>query len=116
MLVISCPYCGLRDQIEFSNGGEAHVIRPKNPDQISDDEWSEYVFIRSNPKGIFYERWVHSHGCKKWFYAVRNTATDEILTTYKIGDKKPSIDKFNSNINSPSGEPNIGSGNFTVKK
>ena len=28
MLIIECPYCGPRDQSEFSNGGEAHVKRP----------------------------------------------------------------------------------------
>ena len=56
MFTIRCPYCGERDQSEFSNGGEAHVARPKDPEQISDREWSEYVFIRANPKGIYYER------------------------------------------------------------
>ena len=56
MLLINCPYCGERDQIEFTNGGEAHVARPKNPGQVSDREWSEYVFIRANPKGIEYAR------------------------------------------------------------
>ena len=64
MLLIKCPYCGERDQSEFTNGGEAHVTRPKNPEQVTDREWAEYVFIRSNPKGIYYERWVHTHGCK----------------------------------------------------
>ena len=55
MFLINCPYCGERDQSEFSNGGEAHVVRPKDPDSVSDKEWSEYVFFRSNPKGIFNE-------------------------------------------------------------
>ena len=60
MIIINCPYCGEREQSEFTNGGEAHVIRPKEPDTLSDKEWGQYVFYRSNPKGIFYERWVHS--------------------------------------------------------
>ena len=38
----------------------AHVTRPKNPEQVTDREWAEYVCIRSNPKGIYYERWVHT--------------------------------------------------------
>ena len=29
MILINCPYCGERDQSEFSNGGEAHVARQK---------------------------------------------------------------------------------------
>ena len=54
MLLINCPYCGERDQSEFTNGGEAHVARPKNPDQVNDREWSEYVFIRANPKDLLW--------------------------------------------------------------
>ena len=50
MLIIKCPYCGERDQSEFTNGGEAHIARPKNPESISDEKWGEYVFFRSNPK------------------------------------------------------------------
>ena len=73
-------------------------------------------FIRSNQKGIYYERWVHSHGCKKWFNAVRNTSTDEILLTYKIGETPPPIKKIQNTLKSPSGEPDVGSGNFAVKK
>ena len=54
MILIKCPYCGERDQSEFANGGEAHVVRPKNPENLSDKDWGEYVFFRNNPKGIFY--------------------------------------------------------------
>ena len=116
MFTIRCPYCGERDQSEFSNSGEAHVARPKAPEQISDREWSEYVFIRANPKGIYYERWVHTHGCKKWFNAVRNTSTDEILKVYKMGETPPPLKEFKNTIKTPSGEPDVGSGNFSVKK
>ena len=116
MFLIKCPYCGERDQIEFTNGGEAHVSRPTNPDEINDKEWSEYVFIRSNPKGVYNERWVHTHGCRKWFNAIRNTSTDEILEIYKIGEKPPLLNEFKTTLKSPSGEPDLGSGNFTVKK
>ena len=87
MLIIECPYCGPRDQSEFSNGGEAHVKRPDGSQNISDREWAEYVFIRSNPKGLYYERWVHSHGCRKWFNCVRDTSTDEILGIHMIGPR-----------------------------
>ena len=50
MILIECPYCGEREQSEFTNGGEAHVIRPKNPESVSDKEWGQYVFYRSNQK------------------------------------------------------------------
>ena len=112
MLLIKCPYCGERDQSEFTNGGEAHVTRPKNPELETDRGWAEYVFIRSNPKGIYYERWVHSHGCKKWFNAVRNTSTDEIIKVYNMGESPPNIN--GNNPSTPSGEPIIGSGNIST--
>ena len=73
------------------------------------------MFYRANPKGIYYERWVHTHGCKKWFNAVRNTSTDEILKVYKMGETPPPLKEFKNTIKTPSGEPDVGSGNFSVK-
>ena len=116
MLLIECPYCGPRAPSEFSNGGQAHVKRPDGPREIRDRAWSEYVFIRSNPKELFYERWVPSHGCRKWFNCVSDTSTDEILKIYKLDDPKPPLKDFENKIQTPSGEPDVGSGNFTVKK
>ena len=116
MILINCPYCGERDQSEFSNGGEAHVARPENSENLNDKDWGRYVFYRDNPKGIFYERWVHTHGCRKWFNAVRNTSTDEILAIYKLNENPPSKESFINTLKTPSGEPKVGSGNFTVKK
>ena len=48
MFLIKCPYCGERDQSEFSCGGEAHIVRPKNPPDLSDDQWADYLFMRKN--------------------------------------------------------------------
>jgi len=42
MFIIKCPYCGNRDHSEFSYGGEAHIVRPKQPTELSDDQWAEY--------------------------------------------------------------------------
>ena len=53
MILIKCPYCGEREQSEFTNGGEAHVIRPKDPDLLSDKEWGQYVFTGLIPKEYF---------------------------------------------------------------
>ena len=85
MLMIDCPYCGLRTETEFSYGGQAHVAYPADPAALSDEEWAQYLFYRENPKGSFYERWAHTAGCRKWFNAVRDTRTYEITSTY-IGD------------------------------
>ena len=45
MLLIDCPYCGPRDEHEFSCGGEAHIARPLEPDSLSDEQWADYLFM-----------------------------------------------------------------------
>lgn len=91
MLLIKCPWCGTREQLEFFGEGEAHITRPAHPNSLLDEAWGNYLFFRSNPKGVHYERWIHVHGCRRWFYAARNTVTDEILATYPPRASKPSL-------------------------
>ena len=54
-------------------------------------------------------------GCPREQHSVaRNTATDEILAVYKMGEAPP---KLKANIPAtPSGEPSIGSGNLSTSK
>ena len=89
MLLIPCPWCGPRDEVEFHYGSEAHIARPADPDALDDMAWAEYLFMRDNPKGPFAERWVHNAGCRRWFNIVRDTATHRILSVYKIGERPP---------------------------
>ena len=84
MLQINCPHCGVRDQDEFTFGGEAHIVRPADPDALTDREWGDYLFMRKNPKGNNQEQWCHSAACGKWFNAVRDTVTYEIKAIYAI--------------------------------
>lgn len=76
---------------EFSCHGEAHIARPKKSLKLNDVAWGDYVFFRTNPKGLHYERWMHQHGCRKWFNVLRHTVSDKILAVYKMGDKPPSV-------------------------
>jgi sarcosine oxidase, subunit delta len=87
MLLIRCPYCGERPEVEFRGGGEAHVARPADPSQTSDQQWVSFLFYRNNPKGLHAERWLHVHGCGRWFNAVRDTVSDRFQKTYKVGEK-----------------------------
>jgi sarcosine oxidase, subunit delta len=89
MLLITCPHCGPRAEIEFRCGGEAHIARPSDPSQLSDEQWAEFLFYRSSPKGVHAERWMHAHGCQRWFNAVRDTVSDRILATYPAGSPRP---------------------------
>jgi len=87
MLLIACPFCGPRDELEFRCGGEAHLVRP-DPG-ASEEIWARYLFYRSNPRGVARERWVHSRGCRQWFNAVRDTVTHEILAVYAMDVSPP---------------------------
>lgn len=91
MLLIRCPVCGMdRPEIEFRNMGEAHIARPA-PTGTSDQEMAEFLYLRSNPKGLIAERWRHVHGCGRFFNAVRHTVTDKFVTTYRVGEPKPDL-------------------------
>lgn len=92
MYIIECPWCGDRDQSEFVAHGEAHIVRPAEPDSLSDEQWGDYLFFRQNPKGLYFERWNHVHGCRRWFNIARNTASDELYASYKPGEPQPEID------------------------
>ena len=92
MFLIECPYCGPRDESEFSCGGEAHIVRPPNPDALDDVAWADYLFMRSNPKGLHHERWVHAQGCRRWFNVRRDTVTHVILAVYPMGEPPPSTE------------------------
>ena len=89
MLLIPCPWCGERPENEFRYGGEAHIARPSDPGTLSDQAWSEFLYMRSNPKGAHYERWCHLHGCGRFFNCMRDTVSDRILATYRPGEAKP---------------------------
>ncbi|SDF89430.1 sarcosine oxidase subunit delta [Limimonas halophila] len=93
MLLIPCPYCGERSENEFGYGGEAHKVRPENPEQLSDADWNDYVFLQKNTKGTYYERWVHSHGCRRWFNVARDTLTNEVLAVYPMGEQPPEVEQ-----------------------
>lgn len=94
MLIIECPYCGPRDESEFSYGGEAHNVRPLEPLELNDEEWADYVFYRTNPKGLHREQWNHSAGCRRWFNAIRDTVTYKFKCVYKVGDPHPSLERL----------------------
>ena len=80
-----------RPELEFAYAGEAHIARPADPMSLSDEEWRDFLFIRSNPRGHHFERWRHINGCARFFNAVRETVSDRFLMTYKAGEPRPDI-------------------------
>ena len=77
MLLIPCPWCGPRAQVEFTYGGDATAKRPA-PDSLV-VAWVEFVYLRDNPVGPHDELWFHGAGCRQWFRVRRDTRTHEIL-------------------------------------
>lgn len=88
MLLIPCPYCGDRHESEFVCGGQAHVVRP-DPQASDDAAWARYLYYRTNTRGSRTERWFHIRGCRRWFNVVRNTASHEIVASYRMGESPP---------------------------
>jgi len=92
MLLLSCPWCGPRDETEFHYGGEAHRVRPADPAALDDGAWADFLFMRGNPKGAMRERWCHSLGCRRWFNVERHTVTHAILRVYPMGTRAEEAD------------------------
>jgi heterotetrameric sarcosine oxidase delta subunit len=74
---IACPFCGPRENGEFSYLGDAKPQRPR-PD-ASEDVVYDYVYLRDNIAGEMEEFWYHGGGCRAWLKVRRNTVTHEIF-------------------------------------
>ena len=79
MLRLHCPYCGLRDEKEFSYHGQANLQRPSAG--ASEQDFFQAVYLRDNPCGDHEELWQHSGGCRAFLKVLRNTQTHEVLAT-----------------------------------
>ena len=90
MLLIDCPHCGPRNEVEFHYGGEAHVPYPEDPSALDDREWSRYLFYRANTKGVLAERWQHSAAAAR-FNALRDTCTYRFERIYPMGSPRPEL-------------------------
>jgi sarcosine oxidase subunit delta len=89
MLLINCPYCGKRPELEFRYAGEAHIARAADPSTVDDNAWGAHLYLRSNSRGYHAERWRHIHGCARFFNAIRDTVSDKFVVTYKSGETSP---------------------------
>jgi len=84
MLLIRCPWCGLREETEFRHGGEPATMPTSDADAAT---WAHYLFFRSNPAGTLAEQWVHIHGCRRWFNIIRDTTSNVIAESYRVGER-----------------------------
>lgn len=79
MILLPCPYCGLRNSDEFSYRGEVTERPPVG--QTDPTDWRRYLYQKRNPAGWTVERWYHRAGCRKFFVAERHTVTNEVRAT-----------------------------------
>ena len=88
MLHFLCPYCGVTaEETELAPGGEAHLKRAGAGSD--DDAFEAYMFQRTNPRGVAFERWRHAYGCGRWFIAARSTVTNRVFGTYPAQSSAP---------------------------
>ena len=88
MLLLTCPHCAVTtEETELAPGGQAHLKR-FGPGS-ADDDFESYMFNRTNPRGVHFERWRHAYGCGKWFIAARCTVTLEVFGTYPAQTTEP---------------------------
>ncbi|MCA9929287.1 MAG: sarcosine oxidase subunit delta [Anaerolineales bacterium] len=66
---------------EFRFGGEYNP-RPKGMMDVSNEAWTDYVFLRENKVGVQKEWWYHRAGCGLWFLAERHTKSNGVIKTY----------------------------------
>jgi sarcosine oxidase subunit delta len=87
MIIIRCPYCEeRRTEEELTYGGEADIARAVEPKDLSDQQWTDYLFMRSNPKGLLAEQWCCAFGCGQWFKVWRETVTHEIHAVLRFDE------------------------------
>ena len=66
MLLIPCPWCGEREETEFRCGGEAHILRPRDPAALSDDAVGRLPVHADQPQG----RALRALAARPWLRAL----------------------------------------------
>ncbi len=80
MLILPCPFCGPRNESEFLHGGPAKPVRPEAPQELSDQDWIDYLTVPDNPMGPVRETWWHVRGCGQWITVERDTVTHAVTS------------------------------------
>ncbi len=80
MQLFNCPFCGNRDQSEFTYIREAAPVPSL---EANNQAWQSYVYDRDNPRGAHQEWWHHNLGCRQVLEIVRNTQT-HVVTSIQV--------------------------------
>ncbi len=77
MLLISCPYCGERDESEFSYGGPSAKYPAMNS-STSIEKWHRTIHLPGSSQKVLREYWYHESGCEQWIEINRDIDSHEI--------------------------------------
>ena len=86
--LLKCPNCGERSVADFRFGGETN---PRPDRDAAHDRWVSYYYFRKNTSGPRQEWWYHKFGCRRWFFAVRDSRSNEVLDTFWPGDRAEGV-------------------------
>ena len=88
MLLIPCPWCGPRDEVEFRYGGEAHIARARTGRARRRGLGGIPVHARQPEGG--HRRALGAPGrLPALVQRLRDTASHRIIAVYKIGEQPP---------------------------
>ena len=68
MKILNCPLNGPRNISEFICFGE--VTNMPNPNDMSDEQWADFIWMSNNTAGVVQEWWCHA-ATSYWFIAER---------------------------------------------
>lgn len=75
MLLIDCPHCGPRAQVEFNYERTLDAVVTLD---MPPDDAMRTLYQRANPRGIDDEVWHHAYGCRQWLVIRRHRTTHVI--------------------------------------
>lgn len=87
MQLFPCPFCGPRDESEFHFATEAGKARPEPAGAVSDQEWADYLYSRSAPRGPAREVWVHLT-CGEFFVMTRDSVSRAVLDVQALPGRR----------------------------
>ena len=74
MQLFQCPFCGARDETEFTFATEAGKTRPEPAAEVSAEAWARYLHFDRNVRGGTREVWLHQT-CGEFFVMERDTVS-----------------------------------------
>ena len=83
MQIFPCPFCGPRDEAEFTFGGEAGKARPEPAAAVAAEAWAGFLYRHPNPRGLAREIWRHD-ACGEFLLLERDTVSHAVHASHAL--------------------------------